>query len=205
VEYVFPEIKIEFADRLYDSLSRDFYPFVEEKYGKKLSTPDEIKERVKKYRESWKPREKQILQGIQESLQLQFLPYPITVHVVPFPNSISTPLIISSGTGTDYFIDILTHELIHQLFSDNESKVEWYRIPTEMYPEEKNGAVRIHIIVHAAHKHIYLNVLSEPKRLERDLEKSQKSPIYKKAWEIVERDGYKEIIEKFKSYYKSSR
>ena len=54
-----------------------------------------------------------------------------------------------------------------------------------------------HIFVHALHKEIYLKLFDE-KRLKRDIEKCQKHEDYKRAWEIVEKEGYKNIIKEFR-------
>ena len=62
----------------------------------------------------------------------------------------------------------------------------------------------VHIPVHAVHKAIYLDVLNEPKRLERDISnnKMHKSKDYIDAWNYVHKHGYEEIINKLKKSYK---
>ncbi len=58
-------------------------------------------------------------------------------------------------------------------------------------------------MVHSGLKEIYLDVLKEPYRLERDIKECQQWPAYKAAWAYVEDNDYKEINKKIKELYKS--
>lgn len=58
--------------------------------------------------------------------------------------------------------------------------------------------VRNHVLVHATLKGLWLNVLQEPARLERDLKFTEAFPAYKRAWEIVEEKGYKNLLNMIK-------
>ena len=52
---------------------------------------------------------------------------------------------------------------------------------------------------------LYVDVLKEERRLKRDIEHSKDKSwgeAYTKAWEYVEEEGYKEIIEKLNKSYK---
>jgi len=71
----------------------------------------------------------------------------------------------------------------------------------KVYPDH-NQRTRNHILVHAGHKHLYLNVLKEPRRLTRDIASCKDAPDYAKAWEIVEERGYQKIIDEFKARYR---
>jgi hypothetical protein len=55
---------------------------------------------------------------------------------------------------------------------------------------------RIHIPLHAIHTHIYLKFFGE-ERLRRDVEAISFLPDYKRSWEIVQKEGYKKIIQEF--------
>ena len=92
------------------------------------------------------------------------------------------------------------------LFSDNIQNVVAGKIFLEMFPNE-NELIRNHIITHSVLKFIYLDLLKDKEQLEINIEKSSKSsfPEYKRAWEIVEEMGYKELIAEFKNHYHRSK
>jgi len=100
------------------------------------------------------------------------------------------------------FIDTLTHELIHQIHIQNGKKVNELQknyIPKK-YPNESQLTSN-HIFVHAIHKKIYLSLFNKT-RLNRDIKRCEKSPDYKRAWEIVEKEGYENLINKFRELTK---
>ena len=163
-------------------------------------TEIEVKERVKKYKEEWAKYEKKIIEGICEALGLNFSQNIIDVHIVSGNDrQFSNPVVIKSGLKPDEFIESLSHELIHRLFSDNVQNVVAGKIFLEMFPDE-NELARNHIITHAVLKFIYLDVLKEKERLAKNIERSSKSsfPEYPRAWKIVEEKGYRELINYFK-------
>ena len=90
--------------------------------------------------------------------------------------------------------------MIHQLFTQGEnfkkSKKAWDYINKKYNKESLK--TRIHIPVHAIHTHMYLKFFNK-KRLERDIKWASSFPDYKKAWEMVEKEGYKNIISNFKT------
>lgn len=115
------------------------------------------------------------------------------------PRQLSAPIVIKSGFSPDEFIDSLTHELVHTLFGDNGRRVS-ISIWDEMFPGETRP-VKSHVVLHSVLKYIYLDILKDEKRLKRNVESSRKHDTndYLRAWEIVEKEGYIEIIKKFKS------
>ena len=163
-------------------------------------TETEAKERVKKYKEEWAKYENKILDGICKSLGLNFSQNIIDVRIVSGNDrQFSNPVVIKSGFEPDEFIESLSHELIHRLFSDNVQNVVAGKIFLEMFPD-KNELARNHIITHATLKFIYLDILKEKERLAKNIERSSKSsfPKYSRAWKIVEEKGYGELINDFK-------
>ena len=83
-------------------------------------TETEAKERVKKYKEEWAKYENKILDGICKSLGLNFSQNIIDVRIVSGNDrQFSNPVVIKSGFEPDEFIESLSHELIHRLFSNN--------------------------------------------------------------------------------------
>ena len=99
------------------------------------------------------------------------------------------------------FIDVLTHEIIHQIQSQN-SKIfkKWVKYLEKNYKDEKRRT-QSHILLHAVHKKIYLT-LFDKKRFKRNLKRSHRKS-YIRAWEIVNNEGYEEIIKKFRKVMKS--
>jgi len=99
----------------------------------------------------------------------------------------------------NYSIDVLTHEFIHQLFtqSDNiqELKKAWNYFRRK-YKNEKFNTV-IHIPVYAMHSHVILKYFGE-EQLKREIEIISHLPNYKKSWDIVLDEGADNIIKEFR-------
>lgn len=175
--------------------------------GRKLADDHWMEQRVVEYQKAWKPYQTKVLNGMCDTIDLRFRQNIIDVYIAPWFRAFSDPLVIGVMQEPDIFIDTLTHELIHRLLTDNTS------IPHEtklLGPWQKlfgkNHSFRtvVHIPVHAIHKAIYLDVLNEPKRLKRDMEGNKKfdATDYVKAWDYVEKHGYKEIIKSLRESYK---
>ncbi|HAS84604.1 MAG TPA: hypothetical protein DCS23_00815 [Candidatus Yonathbacteria bacterium] len=165
---------------------------------------DKLIENVELFRQAWEKDGKRMLLEACSVLNLDFSRNIIPVYVVSgSPRPFGDPVVIRADFARpDSFIDVLVHELIHVLFADNQKKVPW-SIHMEMFPNE-NPDTQNHIIVHAVLKYVYLDVLKDPERLQRDVNRSAKhrSSDYVRAWEIVEQYGYQELITKFLSKYK---
>ncbi len=101
----------------------------------------------------------------------------------------------------DYFADVLTHELIHNIFTQNRTKIEKaLKKFKQRYPEETQRTI-IHILVYAVHSHIYCKFFSK-KRINRDVKSVNIYPEYRKSWEIVQAEGYKNIIKELEKFVK---
>lgn len=165
---------------------------------------EKVLERVKNYKEEWAKYENVILSRMCEILGLDFKRNIIDVHIVSGNSrQFSNPIIIKSGFSPDEFVDVLTHELIHVLFQDN-IDIFPTKILDEMFLNESK-TTKNHIITHAVLKFIYLDILRDFSRLERNILNSKKhsSSDYARAWEIVEEKGYLELIEDLKKRYHS--
>ena len=155
---------------------------------------DFVDKQILMYKEQWGLYGDKILKTLCEVTGLNFKRNIIDVYVVsdvyrPF----SRPLVITSKYKKDSFISYLTHELIHCLFSDNELKGKGdYSHP--------NKEVSKHVVVHALIEYILSEVLGLPEYIQVDKDNCSKFPElgYKEAWEIVEREGYMNLIEGFK-------
>jgi len=141
-------------------------------------TQEEISKRIDNYKKEWSKYELKIVKGICGVLDLKFKQNIITVYIVSGNSrQLSEPIVIKSGFSPDEFIDSLTHELIHALFADNGANIS-ISILEEMFPNE-TSTVRNHVVVHAVLKYIYLDILKDEKRLERNKENSRNSRIEK--------------------------
>jgi hypothetical protein len=198
----FPEIKI-----FYSYLIDPFFIGYNKHYTRggwdRWSPPtnDKILQKTTELREEWEKYEEKILTAIYKITNIEFKRNIIDVHIISgSPRNMSSPLIISSHNPTKDFINTLTHELIHKLFTDNVKGKVYRNIFIDMFPNETK-LTQNHIIVHAILKYIYLDILKDEKRFKDNIKKSERTPDYKKAWEIVEKEGYLNLIEKFKKNY----
>ncbi len=144
-----------------------------------------------------------VLTGMCSVLDLQFKHNIIDVHVVSgLSRGFSSPLVIKSGYSKADFICTLMHELIHVLAQDNNEILP--DLDTEYYLEETR-LVRNHIYTHAVLKYLYLEVLNDTSLLEANItnSKAHSTPDYTRAWEIVEREGFLNVIDNLKSKYKN--
>ena len=93
------------------------------------------------------------------------------------------------------FFDMLTHELIHNLFIQNEDRLNkyFYSLINKKY-KNLSWNIAIHIPVHAIHKEIF-DKFFEKKRFKEEIKACSYYPEYKKAWDITLEDGSKKIIE----------
>lgn len=163
-------------------------------------TKKKVLERVNNYKIAWKRYEKKILNGLCNATGLNFRINVIYAHIVSGnPRQFSNPIVIKSSFEPDEFIDTLTHELIHILFSQNADILKKDRLK-EMFPNESD-LTRSHVITHAILKYIYLDILKDEKRLKRNLIKSKLANTndYTHAWEIVKEKNYLKLIEEHKS------
>lgn len=144
----------------------------------------------------WKEKEKVILKGLKQITGLDFARNIIDVFLInDGKGSISHPTIVTLKKDNQKNICVITHELIHSLLWDNKQGVNWAKKIQELYPKE-NKKTAIHIAVHAILMVLYYEVLEDTASIKKDVEDCQKWEDYKRAWEIVEADGYKEIIKK---------
>lgn len=199
-----PVIRIKDAWLLRENASRHLH----ELWGKDktLADDDWMEKRVSDYRKAWKPFEKKILTAMTDLLELSFRQNIIDVHIAPWFNAFSDPMVIGVMKEPDEFVDILTHELLHRLLTDNTTVPhetmlldEWHKL----FGKEHAFGTVVHIPVHAVHKAIYLDVLNAPERLARDVSgnKKYKATDYINAWNYVDKHGYMKIISQLKKSY----
>jgi len=168
------------------------------KENKKYPSSSKITGYISKVEKIWRKKEKKILAKIAKIIGFKWKEEKIKCYVIGFGISFSNPLTVRLFSNTNDFIDTLTHEMIHQIQSQNSNKYQkWRRYVDKAYKKETEVTKR-HIFLHAVHKMVYLD-LFDKKRLERNIKKDDIKPDYKRSWEIVNKEGYENIINKFKS------
>lgn len=199
----YPEIRFKHPWLLLQTLDPILRPAYSETGDEDLLSDEFILERLERHETAWRPLEKQILTGMCDIFNLEFRQNVIDIYVAPFRSSFSDPMVISTKCPADVVANVIAHELLHRLLSDNTShEYEWAdeaqkRLAT-LFGDDHDRVTLFHIGVHAGLKALYLDVLNDPAQLTWDVEKCQQYPSYKKAWEYVDEYGYKEIISKLR-------
>ncbi len=202
---ILPEIRIKDAWLLRENASKHLH----ELWGKNKTLADDewMEKRVADYKKAWNPLEHKILTAMTELLDLSFRQNIVDVYVAPWFNAFSDPMVIGVMKEPDEFIDILTHELIHRLLTDNTAVPhetmllnEWQKL----FGKKHSFGTVVHIPVHAVHKAIYLDTLKQPERLKRDIDNNKiyDATDYINAWDYVDKHDYTEIIEQLRESYK---
>lgn len=192
-----PEIIFKYS-WIYDSNWRKWITLYKHNKGK-YPDSEETLDYIKKVSSLWKKYDKKILSELSKVTRLKWKKKMIKCYIVgkcvPFSDPLTLPVY---KYKEDYFIDVLIHELIHQLFTQEgnmeKAKNAW-RYITKKYRKETH-LTRIHIPLYAIHSHIYMKFFNK-KRLGRDVKYISFLPDYKKSWEIVQREGYKNILNEF--------
>jgi hypothetical protein len=159
---------------------------------------EEVKEEVIIFRKAFE-QNKGVFFDALDNLGLEFKRNVIDCFIVTAtPRDMSAPLIIRSRYSETEFLDAIYHELLHVLFTDND-------IPK--YNESKNisSTAVNHIDIFAILTYLYLDIINNKERLERvrNISNTSENTDYKKAWDIVDKIGYKNIINDFKNIKKS--
>lgn len=193
-----PKIIIEY-NRFLDPIFISYVQSNPEWKSYPVPQKEEVLGRVENYKKEWVKHEQEILRGLCNITDLEFNRDVIDIYIVSVnPRQFSNPVIIKSGFPPDEFVDTLTHELIHRLLVLNKIKKEI--MVNDKYLSESD-TVKNHVIVHALLKYIYLDILKDKKRLEKNILRSKNHGTneYARAWEIVKQEGYKNLIEEFKN------
>ena len=178
-----------YYDQLYRGISRI----------KNYPKEKEIITYIKKIQKIWDSISKKILKELEKITNLEFKDDKIVCYVVgkaiPFSDPLTIPIYKEEP---NYFIDTLIHELIHTLLTQEgnltRSRESWKYI----FNKYKNETfdTKIHIPLHAIHTHIYTKFFSM-ERLEHDIIELYNLHAYRRSWEIVNREGYKNVIKEF--------
>jgi len=166
---------------------------------KNYPTESEVMLYIKKIQKIWNKIGKKILKELEKITKLKFKDEKIICYIVgkaiPFADPLTIPIYTKEH---NYFIDTLIHELIHILFTQEgnliKAKNSWKYVFNRYKNETFN--TKIHIPLHAVHTHIY-TIFFSMERLEHDIIEIFNLHAYRRSWEIVNRDGYSNIINEF--------
>lgn len=170
---------------------------------KKVLPETSVAEIIKKIEKKWLPIEEMIEKEISIILNIQWKEKKIPCYIVSNGHGISNPMTVGiNQKNLDQIIDTLIHELTHRIFIQEENikkaQLAWEWIRKEY--KEENQITQNHIICHSLVKHLYLAFFNK-KRLLKEMEINQKHKDYKRAWEIVERDDFNNILKNFRGCY----
>ncbi len=200
---------------IYDLFWREVWLERNKKIKNHLFSKKKILNYIKKVERLWKKDEKKILRELSRISSLNWQEKIINCYIISIGISFSEPLTMSltmpskkglpKNIKEDYFIDILIHELIHRLLNQEcNSKKFWkaYKFFQKKYSKDDWNTI-LHVMVFAIYWQIYLKLFNE-KRLKQEIKTSSSfpDPSYRKAWQIVEKEGYQNIIKEFQKRIK---
>lgn len=195
----YPEIRFKNPWLLMKTLDPVLRPAYAATDDENLLSSEFILGRIERYENAWRPLEEKMLVGMCDAFNLEFRQNVIDIYVAPFRTSFSDPMVISTKVSADVVGNVIAHELLHRLLTDNTShKYEGAEEASErlasIFGGEHDKVTLFHIGVHAGLKALYLDVLGDSARLRWDIEKCWQYPSYKEAWDYVELHGYRQII-----------
>ena len=200
----YPQIRIKNAWLLRQNASEHLH-ILWGKEGDDLIDHKGVDEKVAQYQAAWHPYEKKIIHSMCQILDLEFRQNIIDVNIAPWFNAFSDPMVIGINKTPDRFIEVLTHELLHRLLTDNtrtkydtEYGKEWIKL----FGSQNDFITLVHIPVHACLQAVFDDALSEPQRTQNDRKLSQQWDGYREAWAYVDSKGYQTIITQLRDSYK---
>jgi len=154
---------------------------------------------LKKAQRYWLKYEKAILAEIAKVSSLKWREKEVKVYIVGKAIPFSSPLTVRVERSLNDFVDTLTHELIHQIFIQNEKRLRrvWPYF-SKKYGLKSYRALG-HTPLYAIHEHIYRKLFSV-RRLRKDQEEALTYHLsgYIQAWETVKKEGYQKLIKEFR-------
>lgn len=190
-----PEIRFKYS-WVYDDHWRAFYS--EEK---EWPSCKKLEGNIVRIEREWQKKGELVLKEMSKISGLKWREKNIDCYVVGKCMPFSFPLTIMAYKDhpIDYTVDVLTHELVHQLFCQGDNEKQSYKAWEYFYKRYKAEEFNtiIHIPVHAIHYHIFMKFFGE-KRLKREMDSMNRFPDYKRAWDIVLEEGAENIIAEFK-------
>ena len=204
-----PEVRFEYSFLLSDQASEGLNKLWGD--GTPLHSFEYYTGIAEKYEKWWQPDGDTIVAALCQITGLQFYQNTIDVHVAPWFNAFSSPMVLGvMFKKKDDLIITLTHEIIHRLLTDNttyDRRYDFLKLWKSMFGEDHAWNTLVHIPVHAFLQELYIDVLDRPDLLELDKKslESLDAKEYIAAWEYVEKTGYKTITDKIRKHVKEQR
>jgi len=189
-----PELWIDYS-YIYDQM-------IHEWQGKKydFSSINKSIEYRSKLQKEWDKIERKVFDTMSEVSGLKWQKSIIDCYLVkrsiPFSSPLTIPIYrkdVDKEMNIQRQIEIVIHELVHNITGvqnyDKLKKIEYKKYG------KLSVVTRIHILTHAILKLVMLELYGK-KQTEEHIRTYDDSPDYVKAWEIVEKEGAKEIIKK---------
>ena len=155
---------------------------------------------ARRLEKAWRPTESKLL---REMSRVTGLPWKqerqlcyVVGRAIPFSDPLTIPVYRIARGG----VDVLTHEMIHRLFSQegNFQKISrpWQRYAQRYRHEDPN--TKIHIYLSAIHQHLLLKFFGR-KRWQEEVRFARGRSAYSRTWDIVAEVGYQKILSDFSS------
>lgn len=136
----------------------------------------------------WKKHQRRIVTAIERVTGCHFREQRLVCYVIGRGVPISDPLVLPVFVRrpSTRFVDSLTHELLHRIFSQPNGQVFLRRVTRRLrqqYPHETWNVI-LHVVIHAVLMKLYQELFSV-KRIQSDYDFVASLPEYKRAWDIV--------------------
>lgn len=156
---------------------------------------EEFSDGAVKYKEKlqkeWSKIERKVFNVISEVSGLKWKKPAVDCYFVRnITSAFSMPLTIPVRKDLKKQMETITHELVHNIVVQNSDRIN-KKDYSKKYGE-LSRTTNLHILIHAILKETLLKIYSEKQT--KKFINSYKKPDYKKAWEIVEKEGSKKII-----------
>jgi hypothetical protein len=166
---------------------------------------------VGKLRRQWHKKGPDIVRYLGEISGLRWKESKIMCYIIksseqgPISDPLTIPIQLHNKQKvftltTERYIDMLIHELIHNLFIQNEERVQHYfnYLLQKKYVHLPLNTIT-HIPVHAIHKEVFTKFFSK-QRFEEELNACSYYPEYAQAWDVVLADDSKKLIDELNTF-----
>ncbi|MEP7103883.1 MAG: hypothetical protein ABI721_04210 [Candidatus Dojkabacteria bacterium] len=195
-----PVIEFKYSD-VYDKHWLEYFKLL--KLDSNYPSKQDIFGRIEEAETYWKNNGAKILESISKQSGLEWKSEKIIVYLVGKAVPFSSPLTMSvwlnkmQDKTLRSWINVLTHEIIHNILVDN----SWGKMMNLKNYLESLGDIAkktyVHIPVHAIHSLVYKDVFTDEDFLA-DIENTKNiDKDYFDAWSVVLEKGDKNIVEMF--------
>lgn len=157
---------------------------------------------LEEIQDMWWQKETLVFDSIAHALQLQWQKNLVSCYLVSYGTCFSDPLTMRRFKDRSRFLHVLTHELVHVLLLQNQNIVTAAQQYFKQIYSNESQLTRNHIVVHAVLAKILPSCFGKA-ALDRDIELCQKSPEYKRAWDIVLEKGSDTVLAEYIAHYRA--